>query len=285
MTTPDFADFQMPSAIASSIANGTPGGAPGGVPLLHGSSQLGEAIRLAVTPSSAWNVQEPVVNISYELYLDAICLLANTSAQMTVALTFSDQASGLILDTRTVTMWPAAFGASVPQTLLMRGPCVGNQVAVNVFNNGASGTVQVNGLLQQSGRIYPRHFVTSRNMVASASTRTLPDSDPQAGLLATNTYSAVASAGSKTDQLPPYQGRAYLAWHIGSGLADGEVQISAADDPEATINSGLVFDQYTDATGQGNQPIVLPGVQCFLTITNHNASSRILDYTLTSAEY
>jgi hypothetical protein len=285
MSTPDHADWNTPSAIASYIANGSPSGSPGGVPLLHGQSDL-ETVSAGNLPGGGVAQQVAShINIGYELYISAQALTATLSAQLQLLITFFDTALGAAVDQVLVTFWPSNSVATKEQALIVRGPTRGNQVQYTLTNSDPSHGVNYQLILAQSGRVYSRDSVRPGNFPTSASVRSMPSHEVTSNLLAADFISGLAAGTTHTDQLPPYLGRAHVHWDSTSATTDCELVILANDDPATSLATGIVFDEQTGSTGNGDADIALPGIQCYLQIINHNAAAKNVRFGLTALDY
>lgn len=282
----DWNDWQTPQATAALIASGTTAGTPGGAGIVHNQSALALQATGPLAPggiASTMTLQH--LAASWELYCSFQGLSINPNAQGTIELLFQDQASGLTVDRLAFVYWAADQAASNGQQIFARGPTRGNQVTVKVQNPASAGVLNMGYLLTQSGRPYAYDTMRPINAPNSASGRNVPSQDVETGILAAHLMSAIGAGVTVTDQLPPFMGRAHIHWDSGSAAADCEAAIIAGDDSLHPLTTGLIFDKFTDSTGNGDADIVLPGTQCFIQVTNHNAAAKTMHYTITSAEY
>lgn len=283
--TADYPDWADPQAVAAAIATGNPGGAPGGVPLLHGQSALFSQNPIALSPGGTFTQTVSHINIGYEVFAGFQGGPANPNSQCTLEVIFMDTNSGFIIDTVGYAFWPSDLGAPVAQQIIGKGPTRGNQMKLRVHNPAGVGTLQWQAVLLQSGRPYLWDTLRPLNFPNSASGRNAPSMDAEAGILAAHFKAALAAGTSQVDQLPPYSGKCHIHFDSASAAADCEVNVSAVDDTLTSLSSGIVYDQFTDGTGNRDADIVLPSAQCFITITNHNAANKDVRYIITETPY
>lgn len=279
----DIAFELIQSGLAQDIA--TDIGATG-VPLLHGQSSLASvAGPTLLTPGASVTGTLSHINIGYEAFVSLQSSLVDVNAQASFELIFSDSASGDVVDRVAYVFWPSDQGITQFQQIYGKGPTRGNKIQFRLTNQGTNDPIQYQYLLTQSGRIYAYDLMRPLNAVQSSSGRGFPGTDVEVGILGSHTVTGLGTGASQVDQLPPYMGKCHIHFDSGSSAADCEVQISANDDSLHSLSSGIVYDQFTDSTGNRDADIVLPGTQCFITITNHNAAAKTVRYVVTETQY
>jgi hypothetical protein len=105
--------------------------------------------------------------------------------------------------------------------------------------------------------------------------------DPQSNYLAINS-SSVTTGNTLTRLMPLYAGAVSISWATGSGTTDMHVIINDVGH-ENGGNGSLgappvtqIWQQHSNAQGEGNAIIALPRSQCQFQLVNGNASSQTL---------
>lgn len=144
----DFPDWQAPQAHATAIA-GT------GVPLLTGSTQLANTSN-AIAASGNVSLGPFVVSqIGYELVVSCDMANAATNPFVTVVLTWTDSVSGVQVATDSFSTVCGAASLSFLPTAA-RGPSKADRLAITIYNSDTARVANVNLVLLQNSRIYPR---------------------------------------------------------------------------------------------------------------------------------
>lgn len=305
MTEGDYPDWNTPYAhanamknaqlgvtteIAALVASGSPTGQPGGAPIVHNKQSMVIQANTGLAQGGTDNWAGSFLRSGYLLWLSADTTLPSQTSMFTVKLKFEDFASGDILEERWFSLWAGVqvnSGAPSGDCIVVgRGPTRGDRLLATVTNAAGTGILSYSLGVWETGAYPERDYVKHRVFAATSSGYNLPSSDIRSGILAANFFAGVATGTSTAkDQLPLYHGRALLHFDSASLTNDCDLTISALDDPNLTLATGVVFLGTTDVNGKANIEVSLPPVQCFLTMTNRNAAAKTLKYSLTALEY
>lgn len=215
----------------------------------------------------------PISGTGWELralVADAVSGVAVSDAE--IRLQWADSISGVTLFEEA---WDVAAGpAGSGHDISGHGPTTGNQVTIKITNQAASAdAVTVIYRLWQTSRLYTNSDVRTRT--PNGAGWTLSSASMPEGILGNTSAAAIASGASATRLLPLYQGQVDIACHTASGTSDLEVLIQAIS-AGVMPNTQTLLDDFSDAKGNYNKSWALPGVQCKLVLTNHNAGAQTL---------
>lgn len=276
--TVDYADYDTPQANASRIA-------VTGAPLLNLHNNI--ANTGAQTLAANTSVQAAQVQFnqpSYSLFLSFNYLVAGTFGIVKVGLDWQDAPT-------TETVWSDNLylpgGNTTPDIWLIRGPCLGNQLTVNLLNLDAAQQLTYSVFAWQISQVLPRLQVrySAVASVMSCPGFSLPDaSDHSSGLLGQRQNAALGIGASDGPKLiPTNPGKVFVFANSTSGAADLTVTINAVE-PTSMTNQAVALLQ-SDANGHINQEIWLPGSACTVNMTNHNAAVKSCDWAIVAADY
>lgn len=305
MSEPDYPDWQTPYAhanamknaqlgvtteIAALVATGSPTGTPGGAPIVHNKQSLILQANAGLGQGRTDSWAGSFLRAGYQFWISADTTLPSATSMVTVKLKFEDFASGDILDEEWFSFWAGlqvSSGAPSGDCIVVgRGATRGDRLLVDVKNAAGTGILSYSLAVFEAGTWQERDYQKHRVFAATSSGYNLPSSDIRHGILAANFFaSQAANTSTAKDQLPLYHGRAMLHFDSASLTNDCDLTISALDDPDVTLATGVSFFGATDVNGKSNIEVSLPAVQCFLTMTNRNAAAKTLKYTLTALDY
>lgn len=264
----DYADWQTPAAHAQQISIT-------GVPLLHNASSLSnQTVNLVTIPSTQTRGPFTVGQICYELWLSVENQAASaTGTYITVEMQWTDSATSLLLARRKFKVVAGPLGS--PHTLKISGPVHADTVKLifGITSDSAS-TCQVIYQLLGTSRLYGRD--TMRSTQPTAEGFTIPGAVPEYSVLI-NTAPTVAAGNTLTRLMAAYSGRVWINAHTNSGTTNMVVIVHEAFTTAPVLaNFQQVFTLHSDANGNINEFIDLPGVQCAIDLTNNGAASQVL---------
>lgn len=232
----------------------------------------GTATGIAAGASSSFG-PFPVSGTGWELRAlvqDQVSAVAVSDAE--IRLQWSDSASGVTLFEEA---WDVAAGpAGSGHDISGHGPTTGNQVTLKLTNQAASAdAVTIIYRLWQTSRLYTNSDLRTRT--PNGAGWTLSSASMPEGILGNTNAAAVATGASVTRLLPLYQGQVDIAAHTASGTSDLELLIQGIS-AGVMPNTQTILDDFSDAHGNYNRSWALPGVQCKLVLTNHNAGAQTL---------
>lgn len=287
MSTPDYPDYQTPTAhaaamlvtgqgvtkeIASFIAGGSAAAAPGGAGLLSNSSNIVATgtITVPLGVGSAHTVSMP--RIGYEVNLSLTDHTAGgNGTPVAVDMLWSDSVSGLSVYEDT---WQFVTGTPGNTHLIFgSGPVKGDTLKITVTNPGTNPVAIDYAVdVMNNSHIYPRDDWRTITMPAVAGFSLAVFALPE-DLIASQAPS-VGTGATATRLLPAYSGAAWLLGETSSNGNDAAFTIQNLS-PNATTFTD-VARVFTDSNGRVNQLIYLPRGQCQFLLHNNNAGTQTL---------
>jgi hypothetical protein len=224
-----------------------------------------------------------LTGIGYELRLTTGTLAAGTNPFGKLTLIWTESISGLVVAQEN---WYFGQGQAASKTVLRgTGPTKGDTLQI-IITNLDTVSVYYTYVIVQNSRVYSRDNIYQIGNASYLPTPAFnaPDSiEMEALIVATRSHSLATGVADQV-LLPLYSGKAHLSGTTGSNGSDGEFQLSySAADPSAS--TGIIIDAYTNSQGHLDTDITIPRASCLLIMTNHNASTKTLKYTLTALEY
>lgn len=271
----------MPST-ANDIANT-------GVPLLaFSNTELGSTTSTIAISGTAVDGPFTVTQPNYELYVSAIWTGAPLGRPLTVNLTWTDTASGLVLDSETYSILPGAFGGT-PHQVTIRGITKANSVTITYSNLDSGVSLSVTRALFMNSRNL------QRNICKSLNSPTLWTGAPFVngyGNIATNIIAdyfnaSVAASGQAFVLGAMYNGDVKIQVATGIGVNAPTLALQVYDLTDLLINgiaSSAPLYQGRDTNGQLEVFLSLPRQQCAYAITNETASAHAVNLKVIARE-
>lgn len=251
---------------------GVPAGiASAGVPALAGVISESSGIQDVPAAGSITLGPIPWTRPSYELALGFSIGSSATSPFAGVQLTWTDSASGDIIDVQS--WYPAAGNGSICRHG-GRGPAKGDVLTVTITNGDPGLVMSVSYAILQSSRSYTRDEWRTTAM-ATPPGFTLPNVDPGSDILGQSSLTLAAS-GQATRILPLFNGVAQLAAQGGSSFhvdidAVSDISLAAPSIPLVALQSGA-----TGPSSQGiNAEFPLPRCHAIFTVYNGTTAQDI----------
>jgi hypothetical protein len=262
--------------LAALIATGSAAGNPGGVPLLAKSTVFSNPGNQTFTSGllRQYGAPSPFPQISYEIFLSLTSNASETNPQFVVELDWFNSTSG---QTVSVERWLLCGGAGVANVYVGTGRAKGDQLQINITNNGtlSSGTCRV--VILQSSRVYIKDDFRSTVFNGIPG---VPNAgwDASANVIM-ETAPTVAASAQVQRSLSMYAGTVRLAAFTQTGTAS--IFIGTQD---LTFTNNTVFQGSVPANGFSNQQFDLPRKQCILIITNTGSSSQQIGVAIYTSE-
>jgi|SRR5215469_318680 len=274
--TVDYPDYQTPQANADAISTtGAPALNLNGVIL----NTTGVLAANGTFTSAGLPINQPGFEARVQLTMPASTITALPIFQFDWDSTATSSPS-----------WPeqwclAAGSAAVgPNTWLGRGKAMGNQLIVRLINedsiNSLTYTIQLYQTSQYTSRTEFRKDIFSSFSIPSHAVCDFRDDHL---LLGTHKNGSIPSGSTDVTVLPPGGCRVYLHFETGSNANDAEITITDLN-PQVGASFSVVYDKFTDSTGNLNDELALPQSHMQITMTNHNAAAHALSYAFTRIE-
>lgn len=266
----DYPDSSQHVAIASQIA-GT------GVPLLGNPSLLDHLSASVIAAGSQY--LSPVLaigQISYDIVIEATCNAASTAPWLEIRFTWTDSASGLIINQRQYIM--PSSGNIDPFTVTGYGPCLADELQIAIINLDSSNSQTITYAFVQHSRPYSserwgwNYFASSLSVVPGFTLPTLPLDGSVTGVLNAITVSASSNKGYLFGMAP---GQLVSLTGIASGVTPASVQVVVTAVPSNSYTPGAQLLNTVLTTASFNYQFPAPRAPMFVEFLN-NATSGTL---------
>jgi hypothetical protein len=254
-----------------------------GVPLLNGIALRTFQANVNVAAGANTSFTMPMSFLSYQLVFYVSVQAGVIATPVNIQLQWTK--SGLRV--RTDSFWVFAGDSTHLHALTGQGPNESDSLTVFISApNAAADAITFDLVVLDKTSPESRHLWQTDDTAAfSIAGYTTPFTDMAANVVWSSS-GLVVTGGSLTRLLPLYSGECWLRLHTTSNAADCGITINmdAEFKGGAAPPTGNIFNGKTSATGDIDQLMVLPRVQCSIFINNTNAGSQTLSGTLIAAE-
>lgn len=227
--------------------------------------------------------------VGYTWWLSADTTLGSQTGMITIKFKWTDTASGDVIKEKWYSWWvgnSASGGLPAGDNIVTgRGPTRGDQLAVSLIGAAGTGIITYQLAIFETGFAPERDYASHRVWGTDTSGRAQISNDIRSGIIGSVFTANLAAGASQANELPLYKGKVRILLNSASAASDAEISFSALDDPNLVLPTGIIYDAHTGPDGNLNDELYLPGIQCFASITNHNAAAKTLKYSIVEAEY
>lgn len=258
----------------------------GGTALQSGHSLLTsvKSVTLAEGANAVYTL--PISRPGYLLRADLVNS-TNTSTALPVRFDwqFQDVQSGAMLDNLSWSIFAGAKGSN--HSVSGSGPTKGNQIMLTITNQAASAvTLSFNLTIMEVTSTFERHdWHTDDTSAFTIAGFTAPETEATSGLLAgiVSLSLTAGSGGQATRILPLCTGQAQLWISTASAAADLEYWLFPEADTEFPSQPAYA-NGATQSNGVNYASVWMPRVQSTLVLQNNNASTKVVQATLSAAQ-
>ena len=255
----------------------------GGTPVVTGSALLinanGVTVGQHLTSIKTAMISRPGYILQIEVHNSTSSAV---SMPVQVEMAWTDTGTNSVIDRQI--FWILAGSTANLHFVDGRGPTAGDSISVEITNFCASAdTLTYSLLLLEVSHTFAQHdWRTDDSFSFSPAGWTPLDDDMLAGILTGAGNVSLTGGASRTIILPFYSGPVFLMLTTASGTTDLTAVITA----EADAGLGSTFPVWqgkSDANGNLTAQAWLPRAECAVTVTNGNASTRVVTVAVITA--